>query len=203
MKVIVDEEFILAHRDDPIYHEIIYNQYEKFIHQIAHKYYINGYEHEDLASEGTLKFFQLLKYWNPERECKFTTFLGIALDNHFKMLLRYETRPKRCSDKPVLSIDTPLSSSDSDLDKLSLKDLIKDEDSLRSFNLEPNALELIEGYCNKLTNQRTISILKMYFLDDVKQKDIANIVGLSQAQVSRSIKKHSKRLKTLYERGNY
>lgn len=200
---VVNEDFILKHRDDPNYYEVIYNQYEKLIHKIAHRYFIIGYDYEDLVSEGTIKFFHILKEWKPEKGCKFSSLLGVALDNHYKMMLRYHLSSKRYSDKPVLSLDTPIGDNTSDPESIKLQDIIKDPNVTRDFSLDPCIVDVIESYCSTLKNERVATVLKMYLLQELTQCEIANLTGVSQAQISRDIKKHSKHIKTLYEKGKY
>ena len=127
----------------------------------------------------------------------------VALDNHYKMMLRYHLSSKRYSDKPVLSLDTPIGDNTSGPESVKLQDIIKDPNVTRDFSLDPCIVNVIESYCSTLKNERVATVLKMYLLQELTQCEIANLTGVSQAQISRNIKKHSKHIKTLYEKGKY
>lgn len=193
MKVVVDEEYITKHKDDPSHYEVIYQQYEDLIHHIAHRYHIYGYEHIDLVSIGAIKLFTLLEKWNPELGCKFSTFFSYSLDNEYKMLLRKHTNSKRGYGVVPMSLDAEVDNAE----EIYLKDFIPDTNALKSFNLE-NPLDILEKYCSTLKKERDAVILKMYLLEDMNQRDIADSLGISQSYVSRLIKKHTQILKKMY-----
>lgn len=197
--LIVNEEFIKEHRHNPDFYDVIYRQYEKLIHSIAHKYYIKGYEHEDLVSEGAIRFFHVLNKWNPDLDFKFSTYLGLSLHNHYKGMLRQQDTEKRGCGTTIISLDTPVSCYG---DNLYIKDVLNDDSSLTAFEPLPSAESLLLKYCSSSVKKaRDKEILFDYFMEELKQNEISGKYNISQAQISRIIKKHSNKMKEQYERG--
>ena len=197
MNVVVNEAFIKEHRNNPDFYEIIYQQYEKLIHKVAHKYFIKGYEHEDLVSEGAIKLLYVLNKWNPDLDTKFSTYLVSALHNHYKILLRQQGAKKRGDEIITISLDTPVSENRDIL----IKDILKDDSSLSAFDLKPSAESLLLKYCSLLKNERDLKVILLYYIEELNQTDIAKLLNVSQAQISRIIMKHSNNIKDYYERG--
>ena len=200
MNVVVDEEFIKEHQFEPEYYEAIYHQYEDLIHDIAHKYFLRGFEYEDLFSEGVVKLFLVIPRWKPELGYKFSTFLGHSLHRHYQTLVRKQMAVKRGNGLIEMSFEEPIS----EVDRIYLKDFLVDEHALEPFQMNVLVAEdFLDTYCATVKKERDIRILKGYFLDDVSQNDLAKELNIAQATVSRIISRHQKKLKVMYEKGNY
>lgn len=200
MNVVVDEEFIKEHQFEPEYYEAIYHQYEDLIHDIAHKYFLRGFEYEDLFSEGVVKLFLVIPRWKPELGYKFSTFLGHSLHRHYQTLVRKQMAVKRGNGLTEMSFEEPISK----VDRIYLKDFLVDEHALEPFQMDVLVAEdFLDTYCATVKKERDIRILKGYFLDDVSQNDLAKELNIAQATVSRIISRHQKKLKVMYEKGNY
>ena len=200
MNVVVDEEFIKEHQFDPEYYEVIYRQYEDLIHDIAHKYFLKGFEYEDLFSEGVVKLFLVIPKWKPELGYKFSTFLGHSLHRHYQTLVRKQRAVKRWNGQSEMSFEEPIS----EVDKVYLKDLLADEHALEPFQMDVLvADDFIDTYCATVKKERDVRVIKGYFLEDKKQHDLAKELDIAQPTVSRIIARNQKKIKVMYEKGNY
>lgn len=157
MNVVVDEEFIKEHQFEPEYYEAIYHQYEDLIHDIAHKYFLRGFEYEDLFSEGVVKLFLVIPRWKPELGYKFSTFLGHSLHRHYQTLVRKQMAVKRGNGITEMSFEEPIS----EVDRIYLKDLLVDEHALEPFQMDVLvADDFIDTYCATVKKERDIKIIK-------------------------------------------
>ena len=99
-----------------------------------------------------------------------------------------------------MSFEEPISK----VDRIYLKDFLVDEHALEPFQMDVLVAEdFLDTYCATVKKERDIRILKGYFLDDVSQNDLAKELNIAQATVSRIISRHQKKLKVMYEKGNY
>lgn len=200
-EVIVNEAFIKEHRDDPTYHEVIYLHYRDLIRSIAHDYFIKDYDYEDLVSEGTVKFFHILKMWNPDLNYKFSTYLGHSLHKHYQMLLRYTGAVKRGGNVVTISIYAPVKGFD---DKVQLKDVIKDPNQKQPFQTKSSDIEdFTIQYIQSIKKERDRNIVHRYLFENKTQVELSEEFGISQPQIGRVIIKHRTALNKLIEKGIY
>jgi RNA polymerase sigma factor (sigma-70 family) len=73
--------------------EEVVKHHNRLIHKIAHKYSIKNYNHDDLYSEGLTKLFEVFNNYNHKQ--KWSTYITIILNNHYKNLIRYNTTQSR------------------------------------------------------------------------------------------------------------
>ena len=98
-------------------------EYDLLIRYFIKKYGHKFYSVDDIygtASEGLIK---AIRYYRPDRGCKFKTFAFICMRRHCIKALIKSRRIKRGSQIEILSLDAPLP----ETDNLSLIDLISDE----------------------------------------------------------------------------
>lgn len=150
---------------------------------------------EDLISIGTIGLIKAINTFNPEKNIKLATYASRCIENEILMYLRRNNKTKM-----EVSIDEPLNV-DWDGNELLLSDILGTEEDTIYKDLE-NEVErklLIKAIGRLSGRERTI--IKMRFGlgtpdgEERTQKEVADILGISQSYISRLEKKIMQRLK--------
>ena len=160
---------------------------------IAKKFENTGIGLEDLTSIGTIGLIKAIHTYKTDKNIKLATYASRCIENEILMQIR-----KSSNRRLEISMDEPLNT-DWDGNELLLSDVLgTDEDTVYK-NIEASEdSKIIKEAINKL-NKREQTIIKMRFGLDGKeektQKEVADILGISQSYISRLEKKIIKRLK--------
>ncbi|MGN1165037.1 MAG: RNA polymerase sporulation sigma factor SigE [Lachnospiraceae bacterium] len=162
---------------------------------IAKKFDNTGVGVEDLISIGTIGLIKAINTFNPEKNIKLATYASRCIENEILMYLRRNNKTKL-----EVSIDEPLNV-DWDGNELLLSDILGTEEDTIYRNLE-NEVEqkLLLKAINRLSG-RERSIIQMRFGlgmpdgEEKTQKEVADLLGISQSYISRLEKKIMQRLK--------
>ena len=162
---------------------------------IAKKFDNTGVGVEDLISIGTIGLMKAINTFNPGKNIKLATYASRCIENEILMYLRRSSKLKM-----EVSIDEPLNV-DWDGNELLLSDILgTDEDGIyRSIEEESDKKQLYKAL-EKLNDREKI-IVKLRFginTSDGKertQKEVADLLGISQSYISRLEKKILRRLK--------
>ncbi|MBE5746340.1 MAG: sigma-70 family RNA polymerase sigma factor [Clostridiales bacterium] len=160
---------------------------------ISKKFENTGESIEDLISVGSIGLIKAINNFNIDKNIKLATFASRCIENEILMHLR-----KTVKIKNEISLDEPLNI-DSDGNELVLADVISMDNDSVTKNLETSCeqkilLELV----NKL-NKREQEIINLRFglnnQDEKTQKEVADMLGISQSYISRIEKKIISKLK--------
>ncbi len=160
---------------------------------IARKFDNTGISTEDLTSIGTIGLIKAINTFCPEKNIKLATYASRCIENEILMYLR-----KTSSRKNELSIDEPLNT-DCDGNELLLSDILTSDegDELRFLDDETDR-RLLAQALGRL-GERERSIISMRFgLGSCKertQKEVADMLGISQSYISRLEKRIILRLR--------
>lgn len=160
---------------------------------IARKFDNTGVDTEDLVSVGTIGLIKAVNSFVPEKNIKLATYASRCIENEILMYLRRIVRLKL-----EVSLDEPLNV-DFDGNELLMSDVLGTDPDLVSKNIE-NTVEkqLLWEAINKLS-QREKTIMEMRFgltgTEEKTQKEVADMMGISQSYISRLEKKIILRLK--------
>jgi len=148
---------------------------------------------EDLTSIGTIGLIKAINTYNPSRNIKLATYASRCIENEILMFLR-----KNSKLRTEVSIDEPLNV-DWDGNELLLSDILGTDGDLIQRNLEDEIdRELLNTAMSKLS-RREKKIMEMRFgLNNQKektQKEVADMLGISQSYISRLEKRILSRLK--------
>lgn len=160
---------------------------------IARKFDNTGVDIEDLISVGTIGLIKAVNSFDVLKNIKLATYASRCIENEILMYLRRMVR-LRCE----VSLDEPLNV-DWEGNELLMSDILGTEPDLVSKNIE-NSVEkqLLWGAISKL-NKREKEIMQMRFglqgRQERTQKEVADILGISQSYISRLEKKIIFRLK--------
>ena len=168
---------------------------------LAKKYENTGVELEDLVSIGTIGLMKGIKTFSMDKNIKLSTYASRCIDNEILMFLR-----KNKKIKTEVSFDESLSF-DADGNELHLEDVLWTEPDLVTKPLEDELNKsLMKEEINKLSNRDKEIIIMRYGLDgndEKTQKEVAEILGISQSYISRIEKKVIKRLKSIVKCWQY
>ena len=162
---------------------------------IAKKFENTGIGVEDLISIGTIGLIKSINTYNPEKNIKLATYASRCIENEILMYLRRNNKTRL-----EVSIDEPLNV-DWDGNELLLSDILGTDEDIIYRNLEDEAeKKLLLKAVNKLSErERTIIDLRFGLNSpdgkELTQKEVADMLGISQSYISRLEKKIIKRLK--------
>lgn len=160
---------------------------------IAKKFENSGVGIEDLISIGTIGLIKAVNTFCPSRHIKLATYSSRCIENEILMHLR-----KIAGQRGELSIDEPLNV-DRDGNELLLSDVLGGDPDSVSQNLEQEAEKNLLLDCVSKLSAREQQILRLRFglygAKEHTQKEVADLLGISQSYISRLEKKIIKRLK--------
>lgn len=162
---------------------------------LAKKYENTGVDLEDLVSIGTIGLIKGINTYKLDKNIKLATYASRCIDNEILMFLR--KNKKRRSE---VSFEDSLSY-DSEGNELHLEDILGTESDVVTKPLEEEMnKKLLYEEIDKL-NERDKRIMTLryglYGKEELTQKDVAQLLGISQSYISRIEKKVIKRLKIL------
>lgn len=167
---------------------------------IARKFESSGVGVEDLISIGTIGLIKAVNTFCPGRNIKLATYASRCIENEILMHLR-----KCQSQKNEISIDEPLNI-DWDGNELLLSDILGTESDVVNNQIEQDVEKsiLLEAVSRLSERERTIMQLRFGLLDGEErtQKEVADIIGISQSYISRLEKRIIKRLRKELERAS-
>ena len=160
---------------------------------IAKKFENTGVGLEDLISIGTIGLIKAINTFNPNKNIKLATYASRCIENEILMYIR-----KTNSRKSEISIDEPINI-DWDGNELLLSDILgSDGDSVYS-NLESDEdRKTVKKAISELNDRDRLIITLRFGLENGKektQKEVADLLGISQSYISRLEKRIITKLK--------
>ena len=150
---------------------------------------------EDLISIGTIGLIKAINTFNPEKNIKLATYASRCIENEILMYLRRNNKTRM-----EVSIDEPLYV-DWDGNELFLSDILgTDEDVIYRDLEDETEKQLLLSAISRLTPREQQIVELRYGLQneegaEMTQKEVADLMGISQSYISRLEKKIMKRLK--------
>ncbi|MDP4118647.1 MAG: RNA polymerase sporulation sigma factor SigE [Bacillota bacterium] len=160
---------------------------------IARKFESSGVGIEDLVSIGAIGLIKAINTFKIEKNIKLATYASRCIENEILMYLR-----KNNGKKNEISIDEPLNT-DWDGNELLLSDVLGTENDIISKNIEEETdRQLLYSAISHL-GARERTIMEMRFgltgAPEKTQKEVADMLGISQSYISRLEKRIISRLK--------
>lgn len=161
---------------------------------IAKKFDNTGVGVEDLISIGTIGLIKAINTFKADKNIKLATYASRCIENEILMHLRRNSRIKT-----EVSIDEPLNV-DWDGNELLLSDILGTEEDLVYKDIEDEVdLNLLEQAMNILSDRERTIIELRYGIghddEEMTQKEVADLLGISQSYISRLEKKIIRRLR--------
>ena len=162
---------------------------------IAKKFDNTGVGVEDLISIGTIGLIKAINTFNPVKNIKLATYASRCIENEILMYLRRTSKMKL-----EVSIDEPLNV-DWDGNELLLSDILGTEEDVIYKDMEDEVeKDLLKNAVSRLSPRERKIVELRYGLkrqdgEEMTQKEVADLMGISQSYISRLEKKIMMRLK--------
>lgn len=165
---------------------------------IAKKFENTGIGIEDLISIGTLGLIKAVNTFCPDKKIKLATYASRCIENEILMFLR-----KTANRKKEVSFDEPLNV-DWDGNELLLSDVLgSDADEVnRGIELQDEKRQLLDVVESLDDREKQILIMRfgLYDTKEYTQKQVADMLGISQSYISRLEKRIIEKLKKELEK---
>lgn len=181
--------------DDTEVKSILIERNLRLVVYIAKKFDNTGVGVEDLISIGTIGLIKAINTFKTDKKIKLATYASRCIENEILMYLRRSAKTKM-----EVSIDEPLNV-DWDGNELLLSDILGTEEDIIYRDLEEEVdRELLKKAMTILTDREKMIIDLRFGLSnkqevEMTQKEVADMLGISQSYISRLEKKIMKRLK--------
>ncbi len=178
---------------DPAARETLITHNLRLVVYIAKKFENTGLSLEDVISIGTIGLIKAVNTFAPEKKIKLATYASRCIENEILMYLR-----KASNRRIETSIDEPLNT-DGEGNELLLGDVLGTEPDSVGIGIEQDdEKNMLYRAVNRLSDREKL-IMQMRFglLDGTErtQKEVADIIGISQSYISRLEKRIIKRLR--------
>ncbi|MBE5940919.1 MAG: RNA polymerase sporulation sigma factor SigE [Lachnospiraceae bacterium] len=194
-----EEERILLEKmelyDDTEVKSILIEHNLRLVVYIAKKFDNTGVGVEDLISIGTIGLIKAVNTFKLDKKIKLATYASRCIENEILMYLRRSAKIKM-----EVSIDEPLNV-DWDGNELLLSDVLGTEEDLIYRDLEEEVDKDLLRKAMRILTERERTIVELRFGlnnendEELTQKEVADLLGISQSYISRLEKKIMKRLK--------
>ncbi|OUM96221.1 MAG: sporulation sigma factor SigE [Thermobacillus sp. ZCTH02-B1] len=190
-----EEEYLLKRlpSGDAAIRAMLIERNLRLVVYIARKFENTGVHIEDLVSIGAIGLIKAVNTFDPEKKIKLATYASRCIENEILMYLRRSSKTRT-----EVSFDEPLNI-DWDGNELLLSDVLGTEGDTIYRNIEEQVdRKLLQKALDKLTErERTIMELRFGLADgeEKTQKDVADLLGISQSYISRLEKRIIKRLR--------
>ena len=150
---------------------------------------------EDLISIGTIGLIKAINTFKPDKNIKLATYASRCIENEILMYLRRNSKTRL-----EVSIDEPLNV-DWDGNELLLSDILGTDEDVIYHDIEAEIEKDLLNHAISRLNPRERRIVELrYGLnneegEEMTQKEVADLLGISQSYISRLEKKIMKRLK--------
>ena len=179
-----EEDFFkrLAGQDEDARQQLIVHNLRLVVY-IARRFENTGIHIEDLISIGTIGLIKAIHTFKPDKNIKLATYASRCIENEILMYLR------KCSaQKTEVSIDEPLNT-DWDGNELLLSDILGTDADAVSRPLEDDAERAMLLRAIETLGERDRQIILLRFgiggAREATQKEVADLLGISQSYISR------------------
>ncbi len=192
-----DEEAYLVMAMDGDIHarDVLIEHNLRLVVFLAKKYENTKVDLEDLVSIGTIGLIKGINTFKPDKNIKLATYASRCIDNEILMYLR-----KIKKSKTEVSIDASLSL-DAEGNELHLEDILGTDADIvtRGIEEETDKKLMLDEVMKLNPRDRDIIILRYGLMghNELTQKEVAELLGISQSYISRIEKKVIRRLKNI------
>ena len=173
--------------------QILVERNLRLVVYIAKKFENTGVGIEDLVSIGTIGLMKSINTFKANKNIKLATYASRCIENEILMFLRKSNRIKG-----EISIDEPLNQ-DGDGNELLLSDILGTEVDVVSKGIEDEVDKALLRICMEKLNSREKNIMELRYGfktgNEKTQKEVADMLGISQSYISRLEKKIISKMK--------
>ena len=193
---ILEEEKLLKklEQNDEEAKKVLVERNLRLVVYIAKKFENTGIDLEDMVSIGTIGLMKAINTFNAGKNIKLATYASRCIENEILMQLRRTSRQKT-----EVSIDEPLNK-DGDGNELLLSDILGTDENITSKRIEDEVDRKLLKIAIEHLNSRERNIMNLRFgidgdFKEKTQKEVADMMGISQSYISRLEKKIMKKMK--------
>ena len=189
------ETFALLETNEKLARERLIVHNLRLVVYIAKKFESSGVCVDDLVSIGTIGLIKAVKTFRPDKQIKLATYASRCIENEILMFLR-----KSSVYKNEISIDEPLNV-DYDGNELLLSDIIGTDEDIIYRDIETEVeCKMLKRAIDQLPERERIIIDLRFGLssedgEEKTQKEVADMLGISQSYISRLEKKIMRQLR--------
>lgn len=172
--------------DEEAKNKIIEHNIRLVIYEVTHRFKYVNYDKRDLVSLGNIGLMKAINTFDTSKNVEFTTYATRCIDNEILMFLR-----KIKKDQNVDSLEKPLTI-DKNGNELKVEDTVYDDTDIVEDYEKNEIYKIIRKMVESLPERdRKIITLHFGFEEDktYTQKEIADILFVSQSYISRLVKK--------------
>jgi RNA polymerase sporulation-specific sigma factor len=190
-----EEEYLLGKLSsgDAATRALLIERNLRLVVYIARKFENTGIHIEDLVSIGAIGLIKAVNTFDPEKKIKLATYASRCIENEILMHLRRNSKIRT-----EVSFDEPLNI-DWDGNELLLSDVLGTDNDTIYRNIEEQVdRKLLQKALDKLSERERVIMELRFGLQDGEektQKDVADMLGISQSYISRLEKRIIKRLR--------
>jgi len=182
----------LLKKDDTV-KGILIERNLRLVVYIARKFENTKISIEDLISIGTIGLIKAVNTFDPDKKIKLATYASKCIENEILMYLRRTSKMKS-----EISLDEPLNI-DWDGNELLLSDILGTDGDVIFKDIESEVDKLLLSQAIEKLSGREKTIIELRFGlhngNEMTQKEVADLLGISQSYISRLEKRIIKRLR--------
>ena len=191
-----EEKYLKLYKENGDLHarEILIRHNLRLVAHVAKKYQ-GAEEQDDIISVGSIGLIKAINTFRPDRNIKLATYASRCIENEILMYLRRNSKTRM-----EVSIDEPLNV-DWDGNELLLSDILGTDEDVIYHDIETDVEHrLLKTAIEKLSGRERMIIELRFGLNSIDgeektQKEVADMLGISQSYISRLEKKIMGRLK--------
>lgn len=195
-----ENELIARMQEDERAKNTLIERNLRLVVYIARKFENTGIYVEDLISIGTIGLIKAINTFKPDKNIKLATYASRCIENEILMYLR-----KNQNQRSEVSIDEPLNV-DWDGNELLLSDILGTESDVIYRGIEDEVDRKLLTLALSKLSEREQQIIRLRFglgaKEEKTQKEVADLLGISQSYISRLEKRIINRLKKEISRMN-
>ncbi len=195
-----ENELIARMQEDEGAKKTLIERNLRLVVYIARKFENTGIYVEDLISIGTIGLIKAINTFKPDKNIKLATYASRCIENEILMYLR-----KNQNQRSEVSIDEPLNV-DWDGNELLLSDILGTESDVIYRGIEDEVDRKLLTLALSKLSEREQQIIRLRFglgaKEEKTQKEVADLLGISQSYISRLEKRIINRLKKEISRMN-
>ncbi|MFA5575980.1 MAG: RNA polymerase sporulation sigma factor SigE [Tissierellaceae bacterium] len=189
-----EEQYYLSLlKDDDSVKGILIERNLRLVVYIARKFENTKISIEDLISIGTIGLIKAVNTFDPDKKIKLATYASKCIENEILMYLRRTSKMKS-----EISLDEPLNI-DWDGNELLLSDILGTDGDVIFKDIESEVDKLLLSQAIEKLSGREKTIIELRFglhnSREMTQKEVADLLGISQSYISRLEKRIIKRLR--------
>ncbi|MDD3400920.1 MAG: RNA polymerase sporulation sigma factor SigH [Eubacteriales bacterium] len=188
-----DEELLeLIRKGDQIAEECLYQRYKQIVRAKVRPYFLIGADHEDLVQEGMIGLYKAVCDYRADRNASFRSFADLCITRQMITAIKRASRKKHSPLNTYVSLNSPISETDSDKTLMDLIANLGVSDPEEMFIRQEN-FENISVHINSVLSKLERTVLRLY-LEGLSYQQIAMRIDKPTKAIDNAIQRVKKKL---------